>query len=639
MAAVPQFFRIDVGDHVRADGRSYRVTHVLAIDSVMAIDTETQESTRLRLETVQRLAEDEQAPIRPDLEHFSKEDWAEAQKRLAIIKPFIEAQLRTREDAIKIAQKFEIHVATFYRWVSLFESSGQTSSLVPDKRGRKRGTRLLQPEQEKVIQAAIEDKYLTKDKGTASDVVEEVEKMCRLAKLRIPNHNTIRSRVREVPKATAFRRRGRKDLARNLYEPVKGEFPGGDFPLAVVQIDHTEADIILVDEETRQPICRPWLTLALDVYSRMVVGLYITFEKPSYMSVGMCISNSICPKSDYLVSLGVTGEWPVWGKPSKLHADNAKEFRGSKLKRACQEYAIDLQWRPVQKPNYGGHIERLMGTMANEIRKIPGKTFSNIAERKGYNSEQEAVMTLREFEAYIVDFIVNKYHARKHSELGTSPLAKWKQGILGDDKKPGIGLLPVPKDPERIRLDFLPFKNRTIQTYGVRKDHIDYYDPVLDPYINAMDDETRRKRSFLFRYDPKDISVLWFLDPADNRYIPIPYRDLSRPAISEWERRKAHAMLEAEGVKDIDEDKLFEATDRLRKRIEDSKAATKAARKAATRIPGKKKSEVPSVERQVPIPEAPDKPAYAPPVRSAKPAETTGLFDEPIEPFRVVLSR
>lgn len=640
MAAAPQFFQFRVGDVVRSEGRVYRLTSFLSIDSVLAVDLGSQETARLRIESVQLMdEEDPQGSNRPDLNHFSEEEWAVAQKRLAIIKPFIENPLRTRADAVTQAGKHGLHVATFYRWVRLFESSGQSSSLVPDKRGRKQGARLLSPEQEATIQAAIEDKYLSKERGSAQEVVEEVQRMCRLAKLPVPNHNTIRARIHDIPQATALRRRGRRDLARNRYEPIRGQFPGADFPLAVVQIDHTPADVILVDEYKRQPIGRPWLTLALDVYSRMVVGLYITFEKPSYMSAGMCIANAICPKGEYMQSLGVTGEWPVWGKPGKLHADNAKEFRGVKLKRAAEEYDIDLQWRMVLQPHYGGHIERLMGTMATEIKKIPGKTFSNTQQRKGYDSEAEAVMTLREFEAYLVDFIVNKYHVRKHGDLGTSPLALWKRGVLGDDATRGIGIMPAPTDPERIRLDFLPFKERTIQPYGVRKDHIDYYDPVLDPYIGSVEEGGRKKRQFLFRYDPRDVSGLYFLDPADNRYIWIAYRDVSHPPISEWELRRALATLKDEGVKDIDEEKLFAATERLRARIADARSATKAARRAEARMPKKRQPKIDLVERQVPIPTVQEStPQPTSPVGRA-PINTAGLFDEPVEAFDVALSR
>lgn len=639
MAAAPQFFQIEIGDVVRSAGRAYRVTALLSIDSVMAIDLGTQAIERLRIETVQPVSEGPEADAgaqRPDLSEFTNEAWAIAQKRLAIIKPFIENPLRTRADAVSQAGKHGVHVATFYRWVHAFEATGQTSSLVPGKRGRKLGTRLLSPEQEKVIQAAIADKYLNKERATPQDVVDEVERMCRLAKIRVPNHNTTRDRIREIPHATALRRRGRRDLARNRHEPIRGEFPGADYPLAVVQIDHTEADVILVDEYKRKSIGRPWLTLALDVYSRMVVGIYISFDKPSYMSAGMCMANAICAKGEYLASLGVTGEWPVWGKPAKLHADNAKEFRGAKLKRACEEYGIDLQWRMVLQPHYGGHIERLMGTMASEIKKIPGKTFSNIHQRKGYDSEANAVMTLREFEAYLVDFIVNKYHTRKHGELGKSPLSQWKFGVLGDDTTRGTGVMPMPADPSRIRLDFMPYKQRTIQPYGVRKDHIDYYDPALDPYIGSTDEGTRKKRKYLFRYDPGDISVLHFRDPVSNQYVRIPYRDLSHPPISEWELRKAQAMLKAEGVADIDEAKIFEATERLRARVADAQAATKAARRAEARMPGKKRPTVERVTRTVPIPEPPQ---AAEPVSRPTTTFPADDIDEPIEAFDVALSR
>ncbi len=634
------FFTISVGDHVQSAGSVYRVSHILSIDSVLGVDVKTNESKRLRVEATRPADEDaEQASTRRDLSQFTTDEWSIAQQRLTIIKPFIENPLRARADAVTTAGAHGVHVATFYRWVSLYEASGRTSSLIPQKRGRKAGTRLLDDAQEHVIQAAIDDKYLTKERGTAQDVVEEVQRMCRLAKIPAPNHNTIRARINAVPQAVSLRRRGRRDIARNLYEPIQGAFPGGDTPLAVVQIDHTPADIMLVDEVLRKPIGRPWITLALDVFTRMVVGVYIGFEEPSYMSVGMCMANAICPKSEYLASLGITGDWPVWGQPCKLHADNAREFRGIKLQRACEEYAIDLQWRPVQQPNYGGHIERLMGTMATEIKKIPGKTFSNIQQRKGYDSDRRAVMTLREFEAYLIDFIVNKYHVRMHSELGLPPLTVWNKGILGDGITPGIGTPPLPTDPQRIRLDFLPYKQRTIQPYGVRKDLIDYYDPVLDPYINAVDDVTNKPRKFLFRYDPKDISRLMFLDPADGRYVPIAYRDLSHPAISEWELRKAKAALKAEGVKAVDEVRIFEASERLRARVEDAKSATKAARRAQTRMAP---SPVPKskVDRTVPVPEAgPSLIAQSFEPSSITTSEAEDLFAQPVTAFDVAISR
>jgi putative transposase len=49
----------------------------------------------------------------------------------------------------------------------------------------------------------------------------------------------------------------------------------------------------------------------------------------------------------------------------------------------------------------------------------------------------------------------------------------------------------------------------------------------------------KRKRLFLIRRDPRDISVVYFFDPELNCYFEIPYRDTSRPALTLWELREA----------------------------------------------------------------------------------------------------
>ncbi len=65
-------------------------------------------------------------------------------------------------------------------------------------------------------------------------------------------------------------------------------------------MDHTKADVFVVDEETRQPLGRPWLTLAMDVCSRMVTGFYLTMEAPSRLSTSLCLLHSVFDKSAWL---------------------------------------------------------------------------------------------------------------------------------------------------------------------------------------------------------------------------------------------------------------------------------------------------------------------------------------------------
>ncbi len=61
------------------------------------------------------------------------------------------------------------------------------------------------------------------------------------------------------------------------------------------------------------------------------------------MSTGLCIGHAMLPKSIWLAKYGITTSWPIRGRIQMLHLDNAKEFHGTMLDRACQNYGIELQ--------------------------------------------------------------------------------------------------------------------------------------------------------------------------------------------------------------------------------------------------------------------------------------------------------
>ena len=264
--------------------------------------------------------------------------------------------------------------------------------------------------------------------------------------------------------------------------------------------------------------------------------------------------------------------------------DNAREFRGNMLQRACLEYGMDIEWRPVARPHFGGHIERLLGTFAQEIHTLPGTTFSNSRERGDYDSEGKAAFTLTEFEEWLVTFIVNVYHQRVHSGISMPPMEKYRQGVFGTKDSPGRGLPARINDEDRLRLDLMPFEERTIQDYGVVIDEIHYYHDVLRRWINAPDPlATKYKRKFMFRRDPRDIGTIWFYDPEINAYYPIPYRDTSHPPISVWELREAKRQIEADGRRHVDERAIFDAYERMREIEQQAQAKTTSVRRAAQR--------------------------------------------------------
>jgi putative transposase len=112
--------------------------------------------------------------------------------------------------------------------------------------------------------------------------------------------------------------------------------------------------------------------------------------------------------------------------PETIHVDNAKEFRSKAMKRGAEEHGISLQYRPIGAPHYGGHIERLIGTMMGAVHLLPGSTFSSIKDRGDYDSVAKSVMTLDELEHWLA-LEITRYHAERHRALGIPPVAAWNE--------------------------------------------------------------------------------------------------------------------------------------------------------------------------------------------------------------------
>lgn len=555
------------GSAVICAGKEYTILRHLDLDRVLARARLTGNIEQLRVEQIAApKVENGSEGASEDLCLVDDEDWRLAEERFELIRPIIKKGARcvSLEEKKAKAKIAGVHVSTLYRWIERYEETGKISSLLDGERTGGRGKGRLDEKTEAVMQAAINEKYLTKQRLSVKKVHQELQSRCEAAGLECPHVNTVRHRVNVLSERQKLKARVGEKQASEGYDPRVGHFPDADWPLAVVQIDHSLLDIILLDEIDRLPVGRPWITLCIDVYSRLVMGFYLSLDPPGSISVGQCLIHAILPKENWLARLDIATEWPCWGIMDTVHADNAREFRGNMLRRATQEYGIDLQWRKVKTPHYGGHIERLMGTVAGEIHALPGTTFSGPHKRLDYDSVGKATMTLAELERWLTNFFVGVYHQREHGTLRMSPLQKFREGILGDGRRPGRGMPRKVTDEERLRMDLLPFVERTVQAYGVLAEGIHYYDEVLRPFIK-MDEpgaKTTTHRKFLFRYDPRDVSVIYFFHPDLKVYRAIPYRDTWRPTISIWELRAAQRILQ--GRKDINENLIFETIDAMR---------------------------------------------------------------------------
>lgn len=584
---------IERGVEVESRGSRFVITHVLDFDAVMAQELATGRMERLPIADLKVPSATKSVDTVPDLSVLDGNDWDEARRRQRVIKALMDLPRRSRADAIRAAADLDVEVTTVYRWLRVYQSTGKLSSLLPHRPTGGRGKSRMNEDADRIIKIAIENFYLTKQQPTVRATADEVARLCRASGLKPPHPNTVRSRVMALAEETRLKRRAHGKSASDRFTARPGKFDEAQHPLSVVQIDHTKLDIVLVDAIDRLSIGRPWITLAFDVFSRMVVGFFVSLDPPSASTTGLALAHAILPKETWLAKRNISNSWPCWGFPARLHLDNAKEFRGEMLRRACEEYGIEINFRPVATPHFGGHIERMLGTLARALHELPGTTFSNPKQRGDYDSDSKASMTLPQLETWIAEYITGVYHRKVHGGIHQAPLERWTEAILGSGRRVGVGMIARPADEDRIRLDFMPFVERTIQPYGVRIDEIHYYSDILRPYINAS---SGKKRTFTFRRDPRDISAIYFWDPDLLQYCAVPYRDMSHPAMSIWELRDVRRRLEEEGRLAVDEASIFESYERLRVQRENAVQETKRTRRSRERRDAVKRFSKPGLQ-------------------------------------------
>jgi putative transposase len=495
------------------------------------------------------------------IDSYTDEEWSEAKKKYDAIKDLV-FRKKSRDEVEEVAAKYKVTAMTVYRWIKTYEESEKISSLISSKHKRgKKGSR-IEPLTNKVIEDIIEELYLTKQRIGFPKIFNTIKAECKKLNITIPHENTVRNRIKTIDPKFALKKRFSAKKANEKYGNFEGEYPEGDFPLEVYQIDHTPLDIILVDSHSRKPLGRPYLTLAIDVYSRMVAGFYLSMQAPGYFSVSQCLYNAFLPKDDFLKKYDVEGEWEIYGIPSKYAVDNGKDLIGLDMQRVCDEFGMTMVRRPVGRPQYGSHVERVFGTINKEIHNLPGTTFSNITEKAEYDSIKNATFTLDEITKWLTEFIVNVYHNRVHHGIGMTPRQKYRLGIFGDDENPGTGLPPIVEDKESIKIALLPTYHRTVQKDGITLDGITYYSDVLRTWINR-EDEQGNKLKFKVKRDPLSIQKLYFFDPELKEYFELSYRKLHAPDMTIWDLYAAKRYLKEHSIKDTNEDDLFDAYERL----------------------------------------------------------------------------
>jgi putative transposase len=305
-------------------------------------------------------------------------------------------------------------------------------------------------------------------------------------------------------------------------------------PLEYVLFDHTKIDVwavVLDDEGHPLFVARAWLTFAIDLYSRMILGAVIGYEPPSIQSVTACLRQVVRKKEFLLKQFGeLKGACDGWGMPFTVVVDNGKDFVSPSFQASCEAVGIDVIWAPVRSPTFKPHVERAFGTFNTMLwHKLPGGLPLTPQQRQqlGLEPEASAAYTKPTLEAALWNTIVTRYHLETQDGIGMAPALKWARGLARRERAtvPRIGDLD--KIVGRSKMVLLSVEGVTI--HGNRFHDQEQTTRLMNKLARFGKERRQRRgvtssRTVWVRatWDPGDVTRVHIWDPVDRTSITLP---------------------------------------------------------------------------------------------------------------------
>lgn len=337
----------------------------------------------------------------------------------------------------------------------------------------------------------------------------------------------------------------------------------------VWQIDHTKADILLVDEDGEE-IGRPYLTTVIDCYSRCIVGFRLGLSAPSSQVVALALRHAILPKR-YGSEYELRSKWGAYGVPKYIYTDLGRDFRSSHLVEWISDQ-LGFEMSSWSHPSEGGIVERPFRTFSGLLSEMPGYTGSNVKDRPD-GAEEKACISLPELEKLIVGYIVDRYNQKPDARSQANPLTpkqsrmeRWEQGLrmvptLLNERELDICLM---KATERVVYD-----NGYLNFAGLR-----YKGENLGGFAGQR---------ILLRFDPRDITMVLVYSRQDNleKFLARAYAvglEAERLSLEEVKHARKKAEKRGKGINNIS---IMEEAIRRRNFLKQKTSKSKAERRKA----------------------------------------------------------
>jgi transposase InsO family protein len=469
------------------------------------------------------------------------EEVARIDKRVAILNqlrseegdgPYSDDRLKAFAARVKAAwpDKLKLSRTTLRDWLAL-DAVGKIEGLAIEREKR------LEVEVEDLIQVALDQHFHCHAPLTGANIHKVIRTEVRRRNaeigklgagavlLSVPSPATVHRRIA----AQDDKKRIAAQLGSHQANMMYGAFGAAEVevvPMRVIEIDHTMLDLEIVDEQGLN-LGRPWLTIAIDRATRMVVGFCIGWTPPSTLSVLLTLRHMLEDRSYVREVFGdfIKGDFVRCGLPSAIVCDNGKEFHSAALRETCRRLGITLHFAARLHAHHKGKVERMFRTLNMQvIHALLGTTLSTFNRKSEYRPKEVGQITLRQLNVVLHKYLIDVYPNQWHRGLKNTPHLAWT--------KPKVRFVPrEPTAPEEVKLLTCPVLVRPVHHYGVELFGLRFQNDAL----GEMRVDAKGKVSADVRFDPTDMTQVFVSDPANRRIIPALCTDPSMHGLTLWQ--------------------------------------------------------------------------------------------------------
>ena len=482
--------------------------------------------------------------------------------RSSLINEIIKNKKSTKQTVYRLLRQYWQRGQTPNTLIPNYQNSGAKGhkKVASQKLGRKRiykeGTgAIITQEIERLFHLTISKYLLSTKKHTLKYANREFQKLYHTLYPDIleTEYPTLRQFQyfyhREYNEVTRLKKRSNdieysKDL-RQLHSTVNTQVLG---PGSRYEIDATIADIYLVSNLDRNRIIgRPTIYFVIDVFSRMVAGLYIGLENASYKTSIRALYSALTDKVTLCKKYGINityENWPCVGLPDAILADRAELF-GHQIENLEKSFSIRLENAPPYRGDLKPIVESRFKLIQAEFKPFAKGVVKDVITKKrgGKDYRLDATLNLDEFTKIILLSVLkyNQFHQIKNydrdmdlpHDLPAVPIALWNWGIqhrtgklrTASDQAVYVALLPR----EKVTLS-----NRGLKLFGVIYNCQELYEKGWLHRQNTI----IRPKSLYAAYDPSNAEKIYvFYEKNSMKYWEAKISDYSREfrGYSFWE--------------------------------------------------------------------------------------------------------